>query len=565
MRRNYFILLIILLLFPLGVFAKNDIYSKNASIYIDEYGTANVTETWEVKGQDGTEWYIPLTNLGKSSVSDFSVMMDGTMLTQKTWNVNESIKQKAGYYGYNYIDNGVELCFGKTDYKKHTFVIKYTISNFVFTTNDADVISWRIFEYQNNKTRWQNFSAIIKSYYTFPDSLDVWGFGYKGYAYVKDGVIQMSNEGDMRTNYVVLQAKFPKGTFKNLVRYSNFNTFEDVNNANSENTYDYDYNTDSQSFLSKMLEFLSGIIPILFWVAVLASGVSLTGQEFGYKDNKKIDKNNTNIFREIPCNKDIQYANTLIYLNKFGYKESNIIGAIILKWVRDDKITFIKKEKAFGGEESVLDLTKNPTFDNDFESELFSIMHKASGDGYLESKELEKYCRSHYSSFFRLFSKNNLDQVEKLMKEGQIRKRVDRKECKAKKVLSEKIYEDSKELYGLKLFFEEFAKMDTKETLEVKLWDEYLMFAYLFGMADRVAKQLKNLYPEYMEQEFQNRNFDFDTIISINRIASRSVNAASAARSAAQSYSAGGGGFSSGGGGGGSFGGGGSSGGGGSR
>ena len=83
------------------------------------------------------------------------------------------------------------------------------------------------------------------------------------------------------------------------------------------------------------------------------------------------------------------------------------------------------------------------------------------------------------------------------------------------------------------------------------------MFAYLFGIADKVAKQLKNLYPEVIEQN----NFDYDTIILINSFTRSSVWAASSARSAAENYTAGGGGFSSGGGGGGSFGGGGSAGG----
>ena len=39
-----------------------------------------------------------------------------------------------------------------------------------------------------------NFSIDITSYYSFPDTLDVWGYGYKGYAYVSDGKISMSNE-----------------------------------------------------------------------------------------------------------------------------------------------------------------------------------------------------------------------------------------------------------------------------------------------------------------------------------------------------------------------------------
>ena len=496
--------------------------------------------------------------------------MDGKELKFKSWNIDEGISQKAGYYGINYVNNGMELCFGKTDYKRHTFVIKYTITNFVFTTSDADVISWRIFEYQNSSTNWENFTVNIKSFYSFPDTLDVWGYGYKGYAYVKDGMIQMSNEGDMGTNYVVLQAKFPKGTFENLVTYSQFETFDDVKNMNDEGKFDYDYDLDNEysnlSTLGKIWYIIKNIISTVFpfalfvWIAVMC-----TKPEFGYKDNKKIDKNNTPMFRDIPCNKDIYYANTLIYLNKFGYKEGNIIGAIILKWIKEDKVRYIKRNDGTRKEESVLDLTSKPEFTEKVEQELFDIMYKASEDGYLESKELEKYCKNHYSKFFSIFTRQVNEKINSLEAEGKIYKKINKKDTKAKKIMDESIYEDSQRLFGLKLFFNEFAKMNTKETLEVKIWDEYLMFAYLFGMADKVSKQLKNLYPEYIEQELERNNLDLNTLVLINSMTTRSVNAASAARSAAQSYSSGGGGFSSGGGGGGSFGGGGSSGGGGSR
>lgn len=568
MRKRNLLLFIILMLFPVVAFAKNDIYSKNANIYINKDGSANVTETWDVKGQDGTEWYIPLTNLGQSEILNYSVSMDGKDLTSKSWNINESISKKAGYYGINYVDNGLELCFGKTDYKRHTFVVKYTITNFVFTTSDADVISWRIFEYQNSSTNWENFTVNIKSFYSFPDTLDVWGYGYKGYAYVKDGVIQMSNEGDMGTNYVVLQAKFPKGTFENLVTYSQFDSFDDVKNMNDEGKFDYDYddNESELSLFARIWNFIRGAFSTIFpfalfiWIAVIC-----TKPEYGYKDNKKIDKNNTPMFRDIPCNKDIYYANTLIYLNKFNYKEGNIIGAIILKWIKENKVRYIKRNEDTRKEESVLDLTSKPEFTEKIEQDLFDIMYKASGDGYLESKELEKYCRNHYTKFFSIFTRQIDASVKALETEGRIYKKINRKDSRAKKIMDESIYEDSQRLFGLKLFFNEFAKMDTKETLEVKIWDEYLMFAYLFGMADKVSKQLKNLYPEYIEQELERNNLDLTTLVLINNMTTRSVNAASAARSAAQSYSSGGGGFSSGGGGGGSFGGGGSSGGGGSR
>ena len=101
--------------------------------------------------------------------------------------------------------------------------------------------------------------------------------------------------------------------------------------------------------------------------------------------------------------------------------------------------------------------------------------------------------------------------------------------------------------------------MNTKETIEVHIWDEYLMFAYLFGIADKVAQQLKNLYPELLEQQ---QNMDYTTIMMINHFSTTAVSAASAARSNAENYHAGGGGFGLGGGGFGAGGGGGFSGGG---
>ena len=182
-------------------------------------------------------------------------------------------------------------------------------------------------------------------------------------------------------------------------------------------------------------------------------------------------------------------------------------------------------------------------------------MYTASKDGILENKELEKWARKNYDKYLRIFERIKNDKINELKQAGHIYKRKNRQECKYKNVMDDTLYEDSKKLYGLKLFLEDFSSINTKEVIEVKLWDEYLMFAYLFGIADKVAKQIKNMYPEYIAN--LDNNIDLDTIILFNMISVRSANAASSARASAQSYSGGGGGFSSGGGGGGSFGGGG--------
>ena len=544
MKKRIAVFFIMMFIMPISALA-DTIYSVTMDINILEDGTANVKEIWDVKADSGSEWYKTMYELNNSELTNYKVTMDGKELSYKDWNVNETLSEKSGYYGINYASNGIELCFGKNDYKRHTFVISYTLSNYVFNTGDSQVLAWVIYP----KADVNYFSAEISSYYSFPDTLEVWGYGYKGYAYVENGVIKVSTESGLYNDYVSVLVKFPLSTFNTTNTDSRYQTFDDVYEVAEEGTFEYDYGTDSNNstfdIIFIILNFaISFILP--FGIVIFGIYKAKT-MGYGYINNKTISKKNTPMFREIPCNKDIYYANALIKLNNFGYKESNILGAIILKWVKEKKITFKNKtEGIFNKETSSIDLTGNPIFDNDLEKQLFDIMYTASKDGILETKELEKWCKKNYSKFFNLFKKIENRKIDELEEQGHIYKRKNKQECKKKNVMDDTIYEDSKKLYGLKLYLEEFSKMDTKEVLEVHIWDEYLMFAYLFGIADKVAKQLKNMYPEIIEQ----MDFDYDTIIFINYMSTRSVSVASSARSAAQSYSSGGGGFSSGGGGG---------------
>ena len=60
-------------------------------------------------------------------------------------------------------------------------------------------------------------------------------------------------------------------------------------------------------------------------------------------------------------------VNDFIKANK-DLKESNILGAIILKWVKEDKITFINEVKGiFNKETSSIDMSKDPDFANTIE------------------------------------------------------------------------------------------------------------------------------------------------------------------------------------------------------
>lgn len=117
--------------------------------------------------------------------------------------------------------------------------------------------------------------------------------------------------------------------------------------------------------------------------------------------------------------------------------------------------------------------------------------------------------------------------------------------------------ENEKEKWkALKKYMEEFSMMKDKTVPELVLWEKYLVYATAFGIADKVLKQLKVIYPEITDVEYMtshgytymylmySNNLGTSFISSIDRAVTNSYYSAS-------NYSSGsgsGGGFSGGGG-----------------
>ena len=540
MKKLFYLFATIILFTTIKVYAKGDVYSINMDIYLNQNGNIDITEIWDVKADDGSEWFKQIQNLNGIEITNYSVAMDGDLLTEKTWNVDENLEQKRGFFGKNTVDNGIELCFGKYDYNRHTFTIKYTMTNVIINTEDAQVMIGKIVNQMPNHN-FKDFKVVISGFYYFPDNLDIWGTGYKGLAYVKDGKIYLSNQDNPEMgeeSYVSVLIKFPVNTFNTTKKDDRYEKFEDVKKAFDEGTFD-----------NRKVSPLAVIAPIAIIVGISAGVIYLIKKNgYGYINNKTIKEKETHAFRDIPCKKDLFYANVLMKLNNFGFKETNIMGALILKWVKENKVEFKKETKQvlFKEKETYsLDLTKEVNFNNESEQKIFNMMKEASGDGILESNEFKKWTQRNISTVQKTFTEIVNDAENKLKQEGHIYKRKNKAECSCVNVMDDTIYEDSKQLLGLKIFLKEFSEIDKKETIEVHLWDEYLMFAYIFGIADKVFAQLKKLYPEIIEQDMNN----YHAMYMANSFASEAVRAAN-------TYTAGGGGYSTGGGGGGGFGGG---------
>ena len=539
----------------------NSIDKISMDIYINNNGDATITEIWDCYASQGTEVYHPYYNLGNSKIQNLKVSENGSQYqTLSSWDTSGSLSKKANKCGINKISNGVELCWGISSYGSHKYTVKYTITNFVSELADSQMIYWTLIPYDFSNSIG---SVDIKIYtdFSIKDTIDVWGYGnYGGLAYVNNGKIYMQSDGKLATDeYMTILVKFPLGTF-NCSNKLDYNFEYYYNMAEDGATKYIKKGKSTSNMLSAIFAIFFGMIWIVVVILITISANGMTNKKYGFKHGKikrKIPRE-VDYYRDIPCNGNIFKAYYIAYQYGIMKKKTDILGALILKWMKDGKIrtenkvggTVFKKENTviFLGEES------NKEFENSKETRLFRMIYEASKDGILENKEFEKWCKNHYSRILDWFDDILQEQRENLVAEGLITCDDKGKVWNKKYTATQELKDEAMSIAGLKRYLLEYTLIKDREAIEVQLFENYLVYAQLLGIANKVQKQFKELYPDMIEQTNYN---SYDTLIYVNSWASRGISSANSAKAAAENYSSGGGGFSSGGGGGGSFGGGG--------
>lgn len=557
--KKYFYIFVVVFIFALSNTSyANTVEKIKMDIYIENDGDAQVTELWTYKASFNTEIYHAYENLENSKIRDLEVWRDGQKYqTINNWNIHETFEYKKNKCGIYESGNSVEICWGIGEYGIHTYEVKYTIENFVKQLNDSQLIYWGLFPTSSEKRK--DIKITIRSDKYFEDTTDVWGFGnYGGLAYVYNGCIEMDSEGALDNDeYMTILVKLPSDMFET----------EDIINENFEYYLQMAEEGSEKYVEISEWDVMSGILLMMavFVGIVIVCAISTSvGSTYSKKIKRKLKLDEVEYYRDIPCNKDIFKAYFLAYEYGVISKKTDVLGAIILKWIKEKRTSIQMKTVGLfkKKEEQCLMLNgeyESMSWESEVEKELYAMMYKASKDGILEKKELEKWSSNQYGKLFAWFDKVLKQELRKCIYNGEI------KEIKKETAFSYGKYEDTNELEmqarqicGLKKYLKEFSVIDEREPIEVILWEEYLIYAQMLGIAKTVAKKFKDLYPELAEQS----TITYDDYIFTNNISTRAISIASSARELARerasSYSGGGGGFSSGGGGGGSFGGGGS-------
>lgn len=212
----------------------NTIKSIDMDIYLDANGNAFVTEIWNANLDSGTEGYKKYTNLGNSYITDFKVSDDSGSIYEyvNNWDINASFDMKKNKNGINIITNGVELCWGITNYGEKTYTISYNINNFVTEFTDAQGIYFNLL---NLDEQVNNVKIIIHSDIPINNNNSkVWLFGNNGNINFENDSIVINSNGILSTDqYIVLLTKFESNLY-NTNNKSSF-SFDQIYNSAVEN------------------------------------------------------------------------------------------------------------------------------------------------------------------------------------------------------------------------------------------------------------------------------------------------------------------------------------------
>ena len=511
----------------LGVHAQS-IRDLDIRAVLQPDGSARITQVWDVSVVDGTEWYIPIDNLGKMSITDLSVSENGQPFVSegRRWDVDRSLEQKAGRCGIVEKRNGVELCWGQGSYGPHVWTSEFTAHGLVQAFTDADGFNF-MFVNPSLVAPPQHVKITLVNGTGGPawtyDNTRVWGFGSYGDIHVQDGaIVYESLEPYSDGSSAIILVRFEKGIFQPEVERDV--SFDELKEKAMDGS--------SYGEKDPAENFFKWLMAILFGGSLLVSLRAAVLQALGYKYKKSMYGRTkiTEWFREAPLAGNL-FASSYVLDNGWRFagpaSSKNLIGALFLRWILDGKVKAMPdpdKPKRVN-----LAFTPGLTFDDDVEGALYNMAVEASGGNLLlESGEFEKWSEKHYKQFLAwpdrakargrsiLHEKNLLQHGSTTNKDGQ---------------------EQACRVVEFKNFLNDFTLSKERGAGEVGLWKDYLVFAQLYGIADKVAEQFQKLYPKEFEE--LSRSVGMDPTAMQRTIRMNNMTTTSAMNRATSKYQAG--------------------------
>lgn len=331
----------------------NSIEKIEMDIDLDENGDATVIETWQANLTQGTEGYRPFFKLQDSKILDFSVTDESERKYQiiSDWNTNESFDYKSYKCGIKETSNGVELCWGISQYGNKIYTLKYKINKLVTQYTDCQGIYFNFLKLNQDVNE-----VVIKIHCNNNLSVEnskIWSYGYKGTINFENGDIVLDSKGKLsKSQYMVGLIKFENNIFS--TNNKSDLSFEDVKKSAK---------SDIRILVNVILTIISILLnPFTIFIIVILISIikgankktivekSISAEEplnILQEDRRLPADDKVEYYREIPCDKDLEVTYWVCYqyyVSADSVLKKGIVGAIFLKWFKEGKIAINKNQ-----------------------------------------------------------------------------------------------------------------------------------------------------------------------------------------------------------------------------
>ena len=408
------------------------------------------------------------------------------------------------------------------------------MSNAVKSLNDYDMIHMQLVNDELAAPP-QHVKVTIEVQDTPIDTswVRIWGYGFHGVSSLEDGkAVYESTEPFRYESSLIALLRFDKGVFESGSVQDR--DFQEVLDRAMEGS---DYREDREkTWMEKLFDiFMSFITVIIGFCFILLPFVRmLNGDKLSRRQKRKIlggPADKVAWYRDLPFKGDIYKTDYILDLLETKRLSNGLVSAMILRMIEKGYLLVGKDEKG-KVEISFNDALDTKLLDTN-ELGLYDMMKQASGqDLVLQDKEFSRWSqRSRSQDTIRLWANGvSLDERRALRADNVV----------TGKKFSEQGKVEAQRVMGFKNFLNDFTLSSERESVEVGLWKDYLVYAALYGIADKVAKELKDIDPKVFEQVMAYDYTMFNDVVRMTNNLSRSL---TNARYAPQAYSGGTGGY----------------------
>jgi len=502
-------------------------------------GSARISETWDVEAVNGTEWYLVRENLGDISIRNLQVSENGGIFTNEgEWDTSRNLEEKKSRCGLIHKSNGVEICWGLGRYGDHIFSVSYEMTCAVKSLPDYDCFHVQLVS-PGLSSPPQHVKAIIRTEETPLNDTNarIWGFGFEGECRFCDGeIIYESSERFQRNSSVTALVRLNKGILQpESTRDCSFDQVLDM--AMEGSSYPHE---EEESWWEKIMAFLM--------TALLPAGAAMIAILNVRHEKRKIlgdvKEKDVDWFRDPPY--EGNPVCTYHILGKLGEirKSNSLASALILKMIYNGNLSVGKDSKG------KIEISFNDSVPREnlpgCARGLYAMMKEASGkDHILQDKEFSRWSAWHSKTVLKWVESIDSEAFSDLVALG----------CRSGNKYTPEGQRMAREAVGFRKYLKDFTLVREKTTPEVILWKDYLVFASLFGIADKVASELKDIDPKAFDDTLLMDYTTMRTVLYMSDNLARSITHTSGAAAASaasrgmggRTSFGGGGGFSGGG------------------